>query len=423
MERRYEVRLRELLKDATVRPEQLQGMLSRLEQFVGPFAACLVRKRQRKLAEQYVAGLVSQLEHKNVESIAYHHDQDRQALQKFIGQFKWDHRPLIRELVRQVSQKLGREDAVLVLDPSSFPKQGPESVGVQNQWCGRLGGLTNCQVGVYLAYASAEEQALVDVRLYLPSDWARSKARRKKCGVPTDVKFHTRQELALEMLDEHASTLPHRWIAGDEEFGHDSEFRGQLHVRGERYLLTVPANTSIRDLQAKRPPHPGFGRQAEAPWKQAQRWCAAMPESAWTKVSIDNGERGPRIVEAVIRSVTAKAATRQHRREILVVIRQKLPDGTFRHDYYLSNASADTAAVEFVRVIQSRHRIEECFQRAKGEAGLADYEVRTWRGWHHHQTLSLIATWFLTQETWEGKKNHPGTQRAASPNDVGLVAA
>ena len=118
MERRFEVRLRELLDEAVVSPEQVRGLLGRLERFVEPFAACLVRSKQRELAQQYVAGLVSQVERKNVESIAYHHDQDRQALQKFVGQYTWDHRPLISELVRQVGSTLGREDAVLVFDPS-----------------------------------------------------------------------------------------------------------------------------------------------------------------------------------------------------------------------------------------------------------------------------------------------------------------
>ena len=124
MERRYQVRLKELLGDAVVRPEQLQGMLERLERFVEPYAACLVRQKQRTLTQQYVAGLVSQIEHKNVESIAYHHDQDRQALQKFIGQYTWDHRPLLTKLVQQVAGAIGREDGVLVFDPSSFEKQG-----------------------------------------------------------------------------------------------------------------------------------------------------------------------------------------------------------------------------------------------------------------------------------------------------------
>src|SRR3972149_2625168 len=207
MERRYQVRLRELLDDAVVEPEQCHGMLSRLEQFVEPFAACLVRSKQRMLARQYVAGLAAEMKRKNVESIAYHHDQDRQMLQKFSGQYTWDHRPLVGELVRQVGATLARTDAVLVFDPSAFPKKGTESVGVQRQWCGRLGKIDNCQVGVFLAYVSAEEQALVDMRLYLPKGWARSKKRRAKAGVPAEVKFHTRHELALQMLDGHAAAL------------------------------------------------------------------------------------------------------------------------------------------------------------------------------------------------------------------------
>ena len=247
MERRYRVRLRELLDDAVVRPEQWQGMLARLERFVEPFVACWVRSKQRILAQRYVAGLVSQVERKNVESIAYHHDQDRQMLQKFIGQYTWDPQPLVSELVRQVGAELGQSDGVLVFDPSAFPKKGNESVGVQRQWCGRLGKIDNCQVGVYLAYVSVEEHALVDTRLYLPKGWARWRKRRAKVGVPREVRFRTRHELALEMLDEHAATLPHAWVAGDDEMGKVPEFRGQLHARGECYLLAVPANTLIRD--------------------------------------------------------------------------------------------------------------------------------------------------------------------------------
>ena len=131
MERRDQVHLQELLDDAVVEPEQCHGMLSRLEQFVEPFAACLVRSKQRMLARQYVAGLASLVKRKNVESIAYHHDQERQMLQKFIGQYTWDHRPLVGELVRQVGAALGRADAVLVIDPSAFAKKGTESVGAR----------------------------------------------------------------------------------------------------------------------------------------------------------------------------------------------------------------------------------------------------------------------------------------------------
>lgn len=423
MERRYQVRLQELLDDAVVDPEQLQGMLARLEQFVEPFAACLQRSKQRTLAQRYVAGLASQVERKNIESIAYHHDQDRQMLQKFIGQYTWDHRPLIGELVRQVGAALGRADGVLVIDPSAFAKKGTESVGVQRQWCGRLGKIDNCQVGVFLAYVSAEEQALVDTRLYLPKSWARSKKRRAKAGVPAEVKFRTRHELALEMLDEHADALPHAWVAGDDEMGKVPEFRGELQTREERYLLAVPSNTLVRDLEVEPPPYSGRGRVPKSPWMRIDRWRGALANSAWTTIDVRDGEKGPLEVEAAKVRVRAKSAPGEGFDETLVVIRERQADGTMKHDYYLSNAPHDTSLTEFTRVSKAQHRIEECLQRAKSEAGLADYEVRTWRGWHHHQTLSLVGAWFLTQETRQGKKIHPGDHRSASSHHLGFVAA
>lgn len=423
MERRFGVRLRELLDDAVVSPEQLRGMLSRLEKFVEPFAAHLVRSKQRAMTQQYVAGLVSRVETKNVESIAYLHDQDRQMLQKFIGQYSWDHRPLIGELARQVGTELGRPDGVIVFDPSAFPKQGNESVGVQRQWCGRLGKIDNCQVGVYLAYVSAEEHALVDTRLYLPKDWAKSKRRRDKAGVPAEVKFRTRHALALEMLDEHGSVLPHAWIAGDDEMGKVPEFRGNLQDRGEQYLLAVPSNTLVRDLQAEPPPYSGRGRQPKSPFVRVDRWCRTLTASAWTTIDVRDGAKGPLVIEATKVRVRAKTAPGDGYEETLVVIREPQADGSHKHDYYLSNAPAETPLADFARVSKAAHRIEECFERAKGESGLADYEVRTWRGWHHHQTLSLIATWFLTQEARREKKTHTGRHRAASSRDTVVVAA
>ena len=423
MERRYQVRLQELLDDAVVGSEQLDGMLARLEQFVEPFAACLVRSKQRTLALQYVAGLASQMNRKNVESIAYHHDQDRQMLQKFIGQYTWDHRPLVRELVRQVGAALGRADAVLVFDPSAFPKKGTESVGVQRQWCGRLGKVDNCQVGVFMAYVSAEEQALVDMRLYLPKSWARSKARRAKAGVPAEVKFRTRHKFSLEMLDEHTDALPHGWVAGDDEMGKVPEFRGELDARNERYLLAVPSNTLIRDLEAEPPPYSGRGRHPKSPWQRVDKWCSALTKEAWTTIDVRDGDKGPLVVEATKVLVRAKTAPGKGYDEILIVIRERQSDGSMKHDYYLSNASSDTPLAEFARVAKAAHRIEECLHRAKSEAGLADYEVRTWRGWHHHQTLSLLTTWFLTQETRQGKKIHARDHRPTDTCAAGCVAA
>jgi SRSO17 transposase len=330
---------------------------------------------------------------------------------------------LIEELVRQVGVALGRSDAVLVFDPSAFPKKGNESVGVQRQWCGRLGKVDNCQVGIYLAYVSAEEHALVDTRLYLPKSWTRSKKRCTKVGVPAEIKFRTRHDLALEMLDEHAAALPHGWVAGDDEMGKIPEFRSQLQTRGEQYLLAVPSNILIRDLEAEPPPYSGRGRAPKSPWLRVDRWCAALPKGAWTKIDVRDGEKGPLVIEAVKVRVRAKSSPGDGFDETLVVTRERQADGTLKHDYYLSNASHDTPLAEFTRVSKAEHRIEECLQRAKSEAGLADYEVRTWRGWHHHQTLSLISTWFLTQETRNGKKIHTGDYGTTSSHDLGFVAA
>jgi SRSO17 transposase len=158
------------------------------------------RSEQAQHARHYVAGLVSDLKEKNVECIAYLHDQEREPLQQFIGQSPWDHRPLIGELVRQVAQQLGSPDGVLVFDPSAFAKKGKASVGVQRQWCGRLGKIENCQVGIYLGYVGPHEHALVDVRLYLPKEWTKDRPRCAKAGVPRTVMFQTRHAQALESV-------------------------------------------------------------------------------------------------------------------------------------------------------------------------------------------------------------------------------
>jgi len=413
MERRFAARLKELLDDATVSPAVLRDMLPRLERFVEPFAALLATPEQQTHLHEYVAGLVSNLERKNVEEIAYYHDQDRQALQKFIGQVPWDHRPLLTELARQVGAEIGEADGVIVFDPSGFPKKGNASVGVQRQWCGRLGKIDNCQVGVYMGYVSRIEHALVDLRLYLPKEWANKKKRRKKAGVPKEIRFQTRHEQALEMLREKGALLPHNWIAGDDEMGRSSKFRGELRALEERYLLAVPSNTLIRDSEVEAPPYSGRGPRPKVPFQRVDRWTAALPASAWQTIEVRPGEKGPLTTQIVKRRVQAKEGRQTGPEEILVVTREQQSDGSFKHDYYLSNAAADTPLPEFARVAKAEHRIEECIKRAKKEAGLADYEVRTWEGWHHHQTLSLLATWFLIKETRRGKKldpsNHPAT--------------
>lgn len=425
MERRFRARLDELREDAAIPPGLLRGLTPRLERFLQPFVASLQHQEQRRNAHHYVQGLLSDLGSKDAESIAYLHDRDRQGLQKFIGQSPWEYQPLLTELVRQVGQELGEADAVLVFDPSAFAKKGTESVGVQRQWCGRLGKVENCQVGIYLGYVSRQDHALVDVRLYLPREWARARRRRARAGVPADVRFHTRHELALQMLDERGGLLPHAWVAGDDEMGRCSWFREQLRARQETYLLAVPSNTQVRDLTAAAPPYSGRGRQPQTPFRRVDRWTAALPGTAWQTIEVRDGEKGPLVVQLARTLVQARGEGRASDVvEWLVVCREQQGDGSWKHDYLLSNAAVTTPAEEFARVFKAQHRVEESLKRAKSEAGLADYQVRTWEGWHHHQTLSLIATWFLGEETRRGKNADARSDGAASASgDQSTVAA
>lgn len=416
MDPRYETRLKEMLLQAEITPEQTEGFLSRLEAFVRPYAAHLVSPQQRRHALEYVCGLLSGLEHKTGEGIAYLHDQDRQGLQKFIGLSPWEVAPLLRTLAAQVAEDLGEADGVIVFDPSGFAKKGDKSAGVARQWCGRLGKTEDCQVAIYMAYVSRKEHALVDMRLYLTADWARDRRRREAAGIPAEVRFRTRQELALEMLDGGGAALPHRWVAGDDEMGRPYEFRMALRRRGERYLLAVPSNTRVRDMEVPPPGRAGpRGKPPMAPFVRADRWRESLPAGAWAAVEIRDGEKGPLAVEVLKRRVRACTTTNgTGPEELLFITRARQDDGTYKHDYYLSDADPDTTAEELARVANAAHRVEECFRRAKSEAGLGDYQVRTWGAWHRHQALALLAAWFLNREARRGKNPDRGTHHAAA---------
>ena len=423
MDRRFELRMDALLEECQVSPALFDGMTDRLARFVEPFAARLQREEQKEHALTYVSGLVSDLDRKNTESIAYRHDQGRLALQRFVGVSKWDHTPLLTELAKQVGDELGEPDGVIVFDPSAFAKKGSESVGVQRQWCGRLGKIENCQVGVYMGYVSSKEHALVDVRLCLSKDRAQDRAHRTKCHIPKHVRYQTRHDLALEMLREKGDLLPHAWITGDDEMGHSGRFRRELRELGERYVLAVPSNTLVRDLEAAAPEYGGLGQPPKTPFVRAELWREKLGPEAWTQLVVRDGEKGPLMVEVAVCPVLAREAGRIGPEEMLVVIRRRSDDAAVVHDYYLSNATADTRSAEFARVAKAEHRIEEALQRGKSEAGLADYEVRSWQGWYHHQTLSLMATWFLVQEARRGKKTDAGDHGSPNPCRTGAAAA
>lgn len=411
MEARYAFRKSQLLDECQVAPEMFEQVIPRLSTFMKPFVSIFQGQAADQHAKTYVCGLLSNVERTNIESIAYRFGQSRLPLQGFIGWEAWDDAPLREELRGQVKRHLGQGDGVLVFDPSGFPKSGRESGGVARQWCGRLGTVDNCPVAISLGYVSRKGHPLVDTRLYLPKEWTKDTARLDKAGVPKASRaYRTRHQLALEMLAAHGASLPHRWIAGDDEMGRPYWFRRRLAALDARYLLAVPSNTAIRDLETPLPEYRGKGRRPVRPWHSVQAWSQALDATAWRRIDVRDGAKGPLVVEIVTRRVVSRTPRRQQGdEEVLAVIRyrDRDQDQVVKVDYYLSNAVPETPRWELARVAKAEHRIEACLQRSKSEAGLADYEVRHWTGWQQHHTLSFLATWFLVRETDRGKKMDP----------------
>jgi SRSO17 transposase len=417
MEARYAFRKSQLLEECQVVPEIFEQVIPRLYTFMQPFVKVFHGEAAVQHAKISVCGLLSDVERKNIESIASRFGQSRLPLQGFIGWDAWDEAPLRAELRSQVKTHVGQGDGVLVCDPSGFPKSGRESVGVARQWGGRLGKVDNCQVAIYLGYVSRKGHTLVDTRLSLPKEWTKEKARLDKAGVPkAERAYRTRHQLALAMLEKNGAALPHRWIAGDDEMGRPSWFRRRLDALGERYMLAVPSNTSMRDVEVEPPAYSGRGRHPQRPWQPVAAWSQSLDAAAWHRLDVRDGSKGPLVIEAVKRQVVSRTHRRQQgAQETLVVLRYRDRDQeqVVKVDYSLSNAAPETPLGECARVAKAEHRIEECLQRSKSEAGLSDYEVRHWTGWQHHQTLSLLATGFLVRETARGKKMDAGNHLTA----------
>jgi SRSO17 transposase len=333
---------------------------------------------------------------------------------------------LITVLVGHVAERLGQPDGIIAFDPSSFPKRGTHSVGVKRQWCGHRGKVDNCQVGVYMGYVSRHNHALLDFRLSLPAEWARDKQRRQECHVPKAVRYHTRHEQCLEMLDAWGDQVPHGWVTGDAEFGRHSRFRHALRERGERYVLGVPCTTTMRDLEAPWPEYAGRGRRPKAPWQSVAAWRTSLPPHAWRRLTVRDGEKGPVEIEMVRRRVQTRVERkRTGPEEWVVVTRRPLSDSRtlgpqaspdaadqdsrYHYQYYLTPTNGSKVGLampslaELARVIKAGVCIEASFKRGKGEVGLDAYQVRTWQGWHHHMALTLIAVWFLIGETHRGQ--------------------
>jgi SRSO17 transposase len=423
-------RREDLVSDCLVSPDVFHQMLDRLCAFVVPYQHALETETGQRDMHLYLQGLLSHLPGKNAEDIATFVDVERQVIQDFIGTVPWDHRPLITVLVGQVADRLSEPDGIIAFDPSSFPKRGTHSVGVKRQWCGHRGKVDNCQVGVFMGYVSRHDHALLDFRLSLPEEWSRDELRRQACHVPPEVQYQTRQEQCLEMLDAWGNQVPHGWVTGDDELGRHTRFRGELRERGECYVLGVPCNTTMRDLEAPRPVYGGRGRRPKALWQSVRAWRQSLGGQQWTHLTVRDGEKGPVAIEMIKRRVQTRL---EHKRtgpeEWLVVTRRPLTDervlegkaspdateddGRYRYRYYLTPAQVSGVVLsepslrELARVIKAGACIEASFKRGKGEVGMDEYQVRTWHGWHHHIALSLLAVWFLISETRRGQQLTP----------------
>lgn len=405
-----------LLDEAQVDPDDIRSSRWSLTSFLQRYLPLFYRKEQAKNATFVVAGLVSDLKRKTCEPIAIRNGVARKPIQFFVGAGKWNDEAVMSEISCHVVEAYGEDQGVLILDPTYFAKKGTESCGVQRQWNGRIGKVDNCQVGVFLAYGSSLGYGPLERRLYLPEKWAKNTERREKTHVPEEIVFRKKWEMALDMIDEHARLVPHGWIVGDDEFGRAAEMRAALRKRNERYVLDVPCNTLVRDLE-KAPPK---GRRVN-PFERVDRWVARQPPSRLTRLKVRDGEKGPFEVQAVSIPVKAKQEQRVGPEERLLYVKtlEEKPRVTFA----LTNAARDVPLEELVRVQCQRPRIEQLFREAKGEAGLAHYEVRSWVGWHHHMTLSLLALWFLIIEGSRLGEKNTGANGSTGPRHHLAVAS
>src|SRR5216684_4928199 len=340
-----------LRSDCIVASAVFDHMVDRLRDFVVPYQRVLETAAGQRNVYLYLQGLLSHLPGKNAEDIATFVDVERQIIQDFIGTVPWDHRPLVTVLVGQVADRWGEPDGIIAFDPSSFPKRGTHSVGVKRQWCSHRGKVDTCQVGVFMGYVCGHEHALLDFRLSLPEEWTRDEPRRQACHVPPEVRYQTRHEQCLEMLDAWGDQVAHGWVTGDDELGRHTRFRHDLRERGERYVLGVPCTTTMRDLEARLPTYQGRGRRPKAPWQSVTQWRQSLSPTAWTRLTVRDGEKSPVAIEMVKRRVqTRMERKRTGPEEWLVITRRPVtdehtwearayrdatdPDARYRYHYY-----------------------------------------------------------------------------------------
>ena len=354
----------------------------------------------------YLRGLLGSAERKNgwqlAEAAGY---REPRSIQRVLDRSVWDADAARDELRAYVTEHLGEPGGVLVVDETGFLKQGRKSVGVKRQYSGTAGRIENCQVGVFLAYASAKGRAAIDRALYLPQEWCDDPERRAAAGVPPAVAFRTKPQLALAMLARALDAgVPAAWVTADEVYGNDYAFRRALEERGQAYVVAVKRTQTVSTW----PPYGPIGQA------QAADLAAALPAEAWQRLSCGDGAQGERIYDWA--SLPLRPAMEDGWLHALLVRRHLTKEDELA--FYLVHLREGMALAEVVRAAGSRWAIEDTFKLAKGQAGLDHYETRSWRGWHRHITLALWALAILAGEAARAKggasPTATGSSRSAS---------
>ena len=340
------------------------------------------RPEPRRRALDYLRGLLSPVERKNGWQLAEQAgDATPDGVQRLLYNYRWDADLVRNDLGDYVVEHLGCADGVVVVDETGFLKKGDKSVGVQRQYSGTAGRIENCQVGVFLAYASAKGRTLLDRELYLPQVWAEDRERRREAGVPESVGFKTKPQLAQLMLGRALeSGVPFAWFTGDEVYGNDRKLRLWLECQEIPHVMAIKSNEKLWALTDQGP----------LPVR-ADRLASGVEASGWIRCSAWNGAKGPRVYDWA--AVEIRPLREPGKGHWLLARRSISKPGEFA--YYVCFGPAETTLAELVRVAGTRWAIEECFEEAKGEVGLDQYEVRRWDGWYRHITLAMLAHAYL----------------------------
>jgi SRSO17 transposase len=351
------------------------GWLDRLDDlFAEVVAPAFVRREPRLRARSYVLGLVSGLERKNGWTLAeFAGDTTPDGMQRLLSAARWDEDEVRDRLMRYAAVKLGDPGGVLIADETGFLKSGKHSAGVQRQYTGTAGKITNCQVGVFLAYAvpARGTRVLVDRELYVPKSWAGDRDRCAAAGIGQDVEFATKPELARKMIERAVTAgLPFAWFTADEAYGDNGPLRDWLEERKIAYVVTVACGTRVPA---------GAGRTI-----RADRVAAEVPGRGWQPMSCGPGSKGERLYDWAL----ADAGGGRH-----LLIRRSMASGELA--YYLSWSPRHAGLAELVRTAGARWAVEECFQAAKNEAALDHYQVRKHTAWYRHVTLAMCAQAWL----------------------------